>query len=123
MTDPGGASFQPEVSVVVPTRNRRSLLARTLASVLAQRDVDFEVIVIDEGSTDDTRAMVSRIADPRLRLIHHPVALGKSAARNRGIAEAAAPWLAFVDDDDLWSPTKLVRQLKAARATDRMWVY
>ena len=111
------------VSVIVPTRNRSSLLAMTLRSVLRQRDVDFEVIVVDEASTDDTAAVIAAFADPRIRVIRHETALGVSAARNHGATEARGHWLAFIDDDDLWAPDKLSRQLRAAREEGRDWVY
>jgi glycosyltransferase involved in cell wall biosynthesis len=111
------------VSVIVPTRNRSSLLAITLRSVLRQRDVDFEVIIVDEASTDDTAAVIAAFADPRIRVIRHETALGVSAARNHGATEARGHWLAFIDDDDLWAPDKLSRQLRAAREEGRDWVY
>jgi glycosyltransferase involved in cell wall biosynthesis len=113
----------PEVSVVVPTHNRSQLLALTLRSVLWQHDVDLEVIVVDDGSTDDTAQVVAGLGDPRIRRVHHPTPQGVSAARNRGIAEATGDWVAFVDDDDLWAPDKLTRQLQAARDTGRTWAY
>jgi glycosyltransferase involved in cell wall biosynthesis len=112
-----------EVSVVIPTRDRSRLLALTLHSVCWQRGVDLEVVVVDDGSTDDTAETVAAFADPRIRLVRQPVAQGVSAARNRGIAEAQGRWVAFLDDDDLWAPDKLVRQLEAARGTGRAWVY
>ena len=80
----------PEVSVVIPTRNRRQLLRFALASVLEQRGVRLEVIVVDEASTDGTAAMIRSMADPRLRLVRNDEPLGKSAARNRGITERAS---------------------------------
>jgi glycosyltransferase involved in cell wall biosynthesis len=113
----------PEVSVVIPTRDRSRLLALTLHSVCWQRGVDLEVVVVDDGSTDDTAETVAGLADPRIRLVRQPVAQGVSAARNRGIAEAQGRWVAFLDDDDLWAPDKLARQLEAARGTGRAWVY
>jgi glycosyltransferase involved in cell wall biosynthesis len=112
-----------DVTVVVPTHNRSALLTLTLHSVLWQRHVDLEVIVVDDGSTDDTAQVLAALADPRIRRIHHPTPQGVSAARNRGIAEAGGDWVAFVDDDDLWAPDKLARQLQAARNTDRTWAY
>src|SRR5688572_6566741 len=112
-----------DVSVVVPTRNRSTLLMRTLRSVLRQQDVEFEVIVVDEASTDDTPAMLAALDDPRVRVIRHEVPLWLAAARNRGAAEARGEWLAFVDDDDLWAPDKLVRQVHAAQDAGREWVY
>jgi glycosyltransferase involved in cell wall biosynthesis len=111
------------VTVVVPTRNRSALLAMTLRSVLRQRDVELEVIVVDEGSSDGTAAMLSRLADARVRVLRNEVPSGVSTARNRGAAAAVGEWLAFVDDDDLWAPDKLAQQLRAAASTSRDWVY
>ena len=105
-----------EVSVVIPTRNRWHLLRTTLASALAQEGVEHEVIVVDDGSTDETARGLDEIADSRLRYVRDDVAQGVAAARNRGIAEARGEWVAFLDDDDLWSPRKLAVQLAAARA-------
>jgi glycosyltransferase involved in cell wall biosynthesis len=113
----------PEVSVVIPTHNRRELLSLTLRSVLWQRDVDVEVIVVDDGSTDDTVAMVGSVNDPRVRVIHHERPQGVSAARNDGIAEATGRWVAFLDDDDLWAPDKLALQLRALHDSGRQWAY
>jgi glycosyltransferase involved in cell wall biosynthesis len=112
-----------KVSVVVPTRNRSALLSRTLRSVLRQQQVELEVIVINEASTDDTAALLATLGDARVRVIHHDRPRGVSAARNRGAAEAHGEWLAFVDDDDLWAPDKLVRQIHAAQASGRDWAY
>jgi glycosyltransferase involved in cell wall biosynthesis len=112
-----------DVSVVVPTRNRSALLAMTLRSVLHQQNVELEVIVVDEASTDDTPAMLAALGDARVRVIRHETPRGVSAARNRGAAEARGEWLAFLDDDDLWAPDKLARQLQAAQAVGRDWAY
>ena len=111
------------VSVVVPTRNRSALLAMTLRSVLRQQDVELEVIVVDEGSTDDTAAMLSQLGDARVRVLRHEAPYGVSTARNRGAAVAVGEWLGFVDDDDVWAPDKLAEQLRAATHTGRDWVY
>jgi glycosyltransferase involved in cell wall biosynthesis len=111
------------VSVVVPTRNRSDLLAVTLRSVLRQRDVDLDVVVVDEASTDDTAGMLAALGDSRVRSIRHQTPQGVSTARNHGVAEARGEWVAFTDDDDLWAPDKLARQLQAAEATGRDWVY
>ena len=112
-----------DISVIVPTRNRSALLVMTLRSVLRQRDVDYEVIVVDEASTDDTPAMLAALGDARIRVIRHDIAQGIAAARNRGAAEARGDWLAFIDDDDLWAPEKLVCQLHAAEQSGRDWAY
>src|SRR3954449_11506761 len=105
-----------DVTVVIPTHNRRLLLMRTLHSVLAQQHVDIEVVVVDDGGTDGTEAAVAGLADPRVTLIRHPFPRGVSAARNTGIEKSSARWLAFVDDDDLWAPSKLRSQLDVVAA-------
>ena len=111
------------VSVVVPTRNRSGLLAVTLRGVLRQREVALEVIVVDEASTDATPAVLAGIGDPRVRTVRHETPRGVSTARNRGVAEARGEWVAFTDDDDLWAPDKLARQIYAAQAAGRDWSY
>jgi glycosyltransferase involved in cell wall biosynthesis len=113
----------PHISVVIPTRNRRHLLKLALGSVLRQADVDTEVIVVDDASTDDTAEMVSGLANRRIRFLRQPLCSGVSASRNRGIGEATGEWIAFLDDDDLWAPQKLTQQLEAAEAARRTWVY
>jgi glycosyltransferase involved in cell wall biosynthesis len=105
-----------EVTVVIPTHNRRALLTRTLHSVLAQRDVDTAVVVVDDGGSDGTAQAVRDLDDSRVVVVRHDRPRGVSAARNSGIATAVTPWLAFVDDDDLWAPSKLRSQLDALAA-------
>jgi glycosyltransferase involved in cell wall biosynthesis len=111
----------PLVSVVIPTRNRRSLLAGTLDTVLAQQDADLEVVVVDEASTDGTAAYLQAHTDPRVRTVRHDEPQGVARARNRGIGEAGGRWVALLDDDDLWAPRKLAAQLAAADGAT--WVY
>jgi len=111
-----------EVSVIIPTHNRCQLLGLTLRSVFEQRHVAFEVVVVDDGSTDDTCRLLQRLGD-RVRVVRHERPGGVSAARNRGIAEARGRWVAFLDDDDLWAPDKLACQLEALRISDRRWAY
>ena len=111
------------VSVVIPTRDRRGLLGAALGSVLGQSGVDLEVLVVDDGSSDGTASMVAGLRDGRVRLLRRERAGGVSAARNRGIAGASAGWIAMMDDDDLWAPDKLARQLDAAEAGGRAWAY
>jgi glycosyltransferase involved in cell wall biosynthesis len=113
----------PVVTVVVPTHNRSSLLHTTLRSLLAQRDVDLDIIVVDDGSTDSTSSVVAGFQDSRLRVIHNARARGVSHARNRGVAEAIGEWISFCDDDDVWAPDKLAQQLTAARRLGRDWAY
>ena len=106
------------VSVVIPTHDRPDLLRTTLRSVLAQRDVTIEVLVVDDGSGPATAAAVEAVAggDDRVTLLRHPSGRGVSQARNTGIDAASGEWLAFVDDDDLFAPDKLAAQLAALAA-------
>jgi glycosyltransferase involved in cell wall biosynthesis len=114
---------KPRVSIVIPTRDRGALLAQTIQTALWQRDVALEVVVVDDGSVDDTSDVVERVRDARVRSIRHEVSRGVSAARNRGVAEATGEWIGFCDDDDVWAPDKLLLQLGAAEASGRPWVY
>jgi glycosyltransferase involved in cell wall biosynthesis len=113
----------PEITVVIPTRNRWRLLSAAVASALAQEEVDIEVAIVDDGSTDETPARLAELRDPRIRVIRHEESRGQAPARNTGIAAARATWLAFLDDDDLWSPRKLRTQLDAARTIDAIFAY
>jgi glycosyltransferase involved in cell wall biosynthesis len=112
----------PEVSVVVPTRNRAAVCAQTIDAVLGQQGVELELLVVDEGSTDDTPAMLASHDDGRLTTIRHDEPRGLPAARNAGMARADGRWVAWCDDDDLWAPDKLASQVAAARAADAEWV-
>jgi GT2 family glycosyltransferase len=98
------------ITVVIPTYNRRELLLRAVASVYAQTVVPAEVIVVDDGSTDGTGAAIST-AYPKIDYYWQPNR-GVSAARNLGIGLATQPWIALLDSDDEWLPTKLARQLE-----------
>lgn len=112
-----------EVTVIVPTHNRRQLLALAVNAILHQRDVSIELVVVDDGSTDGTGPWLDHIAakDSRIKVIHHVRPCFISGARNAGIAQASGRWLAFCDDDDLWAPDKLARQLGALRASAARW--
>jgi glycosyltransferase involved in cell wall biosynthesis len=115
---------RPEVSVVIATRNRWPLLStHGLPSALSQEDVELEVIVVDDASTDETPARVASLSDPRVRLVRHETPRGQAIGRNTGVRTAAGEWVAFLDDDDLWSPRKLRLQLDAARDANADWVY
>jgi glycosyltransferase involved in cell wall biosynthesis len=114
---------RPDISVIVPTHNRNELLRLTLRSILAQRDVDLEIIVIDDGSPVNVSDIVATFGDARIRVIRHDRPSGVSTARNRGADAATGDWLAFCDDDDLWAPDKLARQLAAAADAGSTWSY
>lgn len=102
-----------QVSVIVPAFNAARTVVRAIDSVRQQRGVSFEVIVIDDGSTDDTAAVVRANIRPgeHIRLLQMPRNSGVSAARNTGIREARGDYLAFLDADDIWLPEKLSKQL------------
>jgi glycosyltransferase involved in cell wall biosynthesis len=110
----------PLVSVVIPAHNAEPWIAETLESILAQTFQDFEVIVIDDGSTDDTAAIVARFA--RVQCIHKQNG-GAAFARNVGIRAAQSKYIAFVDSDDLWSPDKLSLQTALLKQTGLVWAY
>jgi glycosyltransferase involved in cell wall biosynthesis len=94
-----------EISVVIPTFNRAAMVVEAVESVLAQEGVDFQLIVVDDGSTDDTSSRLHRFSSA----VHYDrqPRSGVSASRNRGVALSRAPLIAFLDSDDLWIPGKL----------------
>ena len=106
----------PAISVVMPSYNRESTIRAAAESVLRQTWQDFELIVVDDGSSDATVAALRAIDDPRLRILPQEVNRGVSAARNVGIDAARAPWVAFQDSDDEWLPEKLALQMARIEA-------
>lgn len=102
----------PAVSVIMPVFNRAAVVRQAIGSVLTQHFGDFELIVVDDGSSDGTPYIVAAIEDPRLRLIRLPVNGGGNAARNLGIREARAPLIAFLDSDDAYLPHKLAEVVR-----------
>jgi glycosyltransferase involved in cell wall biosynthesis len=93
----------PQVTVVLCTYNRAALLERTVRAVLAQKGCELDLVVVDDGSPDDTPAVLASIDDPRLRVVRQANA-GLSVARNSGLAAAEGDWVVFLDDDDLPEP-------------------
>jgi len=119
---------KPQVSVIIPTYNRGWVLREAVESVLAQDFEDFELIVVDDGSTDNTGEILAAYGNDIAVL--EQTNRGVSAARNRGIAGASAPLIAFLDSDDLWKPQKLSRQTEFFSAepqtlicqTEEIWI-
>lgn len=111
------STSEPLVSVVMPAWNAEATIAKALQSVAAQTYRNLEVIIVDDGSTDATLALVTEFSavDPRVRLVSRSNG-GPGAARNTGIGEARGEWIALIDADDLWHPTKLEKQISAALA-------
>lgn len=106
---------RPLVSVVIPTFNRESTIIASIESVRNQTFKDLEIIVVDDGSTDDSEKVIKELACPNLEYIRHPTNLGANIARNTGIKAAQGQYIAFQDSDDLWHPEKLNEQLHACR--------
>lgn len=97
----------PRCTVILPTYNRAAALPRAISSVMAQNEQDFELIIIDDGSTDNTREWLATLDDARIRVVRSEHNQGPSAARNIGINMAAAPMLAFLDSDDIYCKERL----------------
>ena len=119
----------PRVSVVIPTFNRATLVERAIDSVLGQTHSAFEIIVVDDGSTDNTSAILRNKYSDKL-VVFQQSNRGVSAARNVGIAHATGNWIALLDSDDEWLPSKLAQQLALIKNhtdcllchTDEIWI-
>jgi glycosyltransferase involved in cell wall biosynthesis len=101
----------PKVSVVIPTYNRAQVLGRAIRSVVVQTFPDWELIVVDDGSADDTEGIVRAFRDPRMRYVRHDRNRGQSAAENTGIAASRGSYVSFLDSDDEWLPRKLASEV------------
>jgi glycosyltransferase involved in cell wall biosynthesis len=112
------------VSIYIPTKNRLALLQRAVDSVLAQTHQDLEIIVADDGSTDDTPAWLAQTAarEPRLRFFHNDTSQGAPVARNRAIRSAQGEWVTGLDDDDRFLPHRLAQFLAHAARLDAQGV-
>jgi len=104
--------MKPTVSIVIPTYNRAETVQRAIESVLRQTWRDFELLIVDDCSTDSTIGEVQRIDDTRIRIVSTEKNMGPSGARNVGICESNGKWIAFQDSDDEWLPEKLDLQMK-----------
>lgn len=102
------------ISVVIPLYNKRGLVSQTIATVLAQTYNGYEIVVVDDGSTDGSIDEVKAIADPRIRIVSRQNG-GVAAARNTGIKHARGEFVAFLDADDRWSPQYLETQTALAQ--------
>jgi glycosyltransferase involved in cell wall biosynthesis len=102
----------PTVSVIIPTYNRANLINKAIQSVLDQTYTDFEIIVVDDGSTDNTENVVKGFQDERIRYMYHKKNMGVSSARNTGIISAKGVFISFQDSDDVWLPKKLEKEIK-----------
>jgi glycosyltransferase involved in cell wall biosynthesis len=107
-----------QISVVIPTFNRAELLTGAIRSVLNQTFQDFEVLIVDDGSSDTTPDVVKSFDDNRIHYVRHTAPRGGAAARNTGIARAGGEYVAFLDDDDEWFPHKLASQMAVMRRSE-----
>ena len=118
-----------KVSVIIPTYNRARKVVRAVASVLYQTFRDYEIIVVDDGSTDGTLEALTPVR-PHIKYLSHPRNLGVSSARNTGIQASQSPFIAFLDSDDYWMPEKLAVQVDffeqhpeaVACQTEEIWI-
>lgn len=110
------------VSVIIPTYNRVDVLRRAIDSVLAQTYEDIELLVVDDGSTDGTKSLVTGYDDPRVVYVPHRTNRGASVARNTGIDRAKGEYMAFLDSDDEWRPEKLEKQVALLESRSEQWV-
>ena len=115
---------RPLVSIVVPTYNRVDLLPVTVRSIQEQTFTDWELILVDDGSTDDTERWAHCLDEPRMLYVrrHHSASI--AATRNAGVRQARGEWIAFLDSDDRWLPDKLTQQLaRLGNQPDARWCY
>jgi glycosyltransferase involved in cell wall biosynthesis len=118
----GSGGNSPAVSVVMPTFDRLQFLRPTIASVFAQTLTDWELIIADDGSGEETRAYLRSIADPRVRVLWMPHSGRPGVMLNAALREVRAEYIAFLDSDDLWVPGKLERQLASLKHhPERRW--
>jgi len=112
---------QPKISVIIPTYNRAHLIGRAIKSVLNQTYQDFEVIVVDDGSTDNTQEIIKKFQeqDKGVRNIRHEKNNGSAAARNSGIKAAKGEYIAFQDSDDEWLPEKLYKHMMIFKKVEK----
>jgi glycosyltransferase involved in cell wall biosynthesis len=110
----------PSVTLVTPTRNRAHTIGRAIRSVLAQTHVDWELVIVDDASSDDTERVARSFADARIRYVREREHVGPTGAKNRGFDEASHPWIGVLDDDDELVPRALEKLLAVAQRIPRV---
>jgi glycosyltransferase involved in cell wall biosynthesis len=105
------------VSIIMSTYNRASTLPRAIDSIMRQTDGDWELIIVDDGSTDETSQVLAGIVDPRIRVYRHPTNRGVTATKNTGLDQIRGDWFTLLDDDDEATPDALAVMLECARTT------
>lgn len=125
MTSKNHLDSSPSVSIIIPAYNCERFIEATLQSVFSQTYSDFEVIVIDDASTDTTFQKINSVAvkDPRVKVLKSEKNLGQAGCRNRASREALGSYIAFIDSDDIWLEDKLERQLAFVRERNLSFCY
>ena len=100
------------VSIVMPSYNTANFIEETVSSVLAQTYENWELLIVDDCSTDDTEEKLRAFSDPRIRIFRNETNSGAAVSRNRALSETKGKWIAFLDSDDLWHPEKLEKQIR-----------
>ena len=100
------------VSIITPAYNTAECIGKTIQSVLAQTYSNWELLIVDDCSTDNTREIIESFGDPRIRYLKNEKNSGAAISRNYGLREAKGKWIAFIDSDDLWAPEKLEKQIR-----------
>ena len=121
--DTSQLNLSPAVSVVMPVYNGARTLRESVDSVLAQTFRDFELIICNDASTDNTGIILEKIVDERVRVIHNESNLGEGSARDRAIESASGVWLAFIDADDAWAPERLETLLNQTDASPNKMMF
>lgn len=111
------------VSIIMPSYNTRDYIGASIESVLAQTYENWELLIVDDCSTDDTDAVVAKFTDPRIRYLKNERNSGAAVSRNYALREARGRWIAFLDSDDLWEPEKLSRQLNFMKENGYSFTY
>lgn len=110
----------PSVTLVTPTRNRAHTIGRAIRSVLGQTHAEWELVVVDDASSDDTERVVASFRDPRIRYVRETDHVGPTGAKNRGFDEARGPWIGVLDDDDELVPHALQTLLEVTQRIPRV---
>ena len=116
-------TFYIDISVIIPAYNRSMLIRETIESVLVQTFSNWELIIVDDGSTDNTIELINSIQDPRIRVLSVPHCGNIAMLRNIGVQNSSGNWISFLDSDDTWVPQKLQLQLNALQKNAKKWSY
>lgn len=115
--------LQPLISIIIPAYNRWAFLQQAIASVIAQTYTNWELVVVDDGSTDGTKEGIQLLDDKRIHVFSVPHCGNIAILRNAGVTAGTGEWIAFLDSDDVWLPEKLELQLRFLLQEKKLWSY